>query len=70
MARFTRNRGSKRLRMRGRSGRFQRSTLANTFGLNAPVCPHCRRFNPTPIGEAPPERCHACGAEVAEGEWL
>ncbi len=69
MARFTRNRGSKHLRLRGRAGRFKKATLANTFGLNAPVCPHCRRFNPYSVGEPMPTECHNCGELVAEEEW-
>lgn len=70
MARFTRNRGEKRLRRRDAGARFQKATLENTFGLRAPVCPHCRGFNPIGVGEPVPERCKQCGKEVADSEWV
>jgi len=46
------------------NGRFRRATLENTFGITAPVCPSCRRFNPHAVNEPPPENCHACGAPL------
>lgn len=63
---FTRNRGSKRLRARHGNGRFARSTLANTFGSNALVCANCRRFNMVPVGGERPETCHACGEPLVD----
>ena len=57
-----------RRKSRDAAGRFRRATLANTFGLAAPVCPHCGRFNPHKIGEKPPENCHACGKPLKEKE--
>lgn len=66
----TRNRGQKLLRTRVASGRFTKSTLANTFGLHAPVCPHCRVFNPHQRGEPRPTSCQSCGKEVAHDEWV
>ena len=45
-------------------GRFRRATLENTFGLSAPTCPACGRFNPHGANEPPPENCHACGAPM------
>lgn len=47
------------------NGRFRRATLANTFGLEAPTCPKCGRFNPHEVGAPPPETCHACGAPMS-----
>jgi hypothetical protein len=35
----------RRFQTRRGNGRFQRNTLANTFGLHAPACPSCRSFN-------------------------
>lgn len=67
---ITHNRGQKRLRTRVASGKFTRSTLTNTFGLHAPVCPHCRGFNPHPVGEPQPSTCRQCGKDVAPEEWL
>lgn len=66
---LTRNRGQKRLRTRVASGKFTKGTLANTFGFHAPVCPHCRCFNPHSLGEPRPKSCHHCGKDVAEEEW-
>lgn len=59
---------SGRMYSRRSNGRFQRATLANTFGLSAPICPNpkCRRFNPHDIGEAAPTHCHACGTALGE----
>jgi hypothetical protein len=54
----------RRLYSRKSNGRFRRPTLENTFGISAPVCPECRRFNPHNVGESPPENCHACGAPM------
>jgi len=49
------------------NGRFIRNTLENTFGLSAPVCPNCRRFNPYRLGLEPkPTHCHACGHPLTE----
>ncbi len=67
---ITRNRGSKRLRTRVASGKFTKSTLANTFGIHAPVCPHCRSFNPHQRGEPRPTSCHNCKKDVAPDEWV
>jgi hypothetical protein len=55
----------RRLYSRQGNGRFRRATLENTFGITAPGCPSCRRFNPHAVGEPPPETCHACGAPMA-----
>lgn len=46
------------------NGRFTRNTMENTFGLHCEVCPvdTCRRLNPWTVGQAKPERCHACGS--------
>jgi hypothetical protein len=46
------------------NGRFRRATLENTFGVSAPICPECRRFNPHAVNEPEPEHCHACGAKL------
>lgn len=46
------------------NGRFQRNTLANTFGLHALVCPSCRSFNTHGVGEPAPARCHSCGVAL------
>ena len=46
------------------SGRYQRNTLENTFGLRTEVCPTCHGFNPHGTGEAPPARCCQCGASM------
>lgn len=54
----------RRLYSRHGNGRFRRATLENTFGLSAPTCPQCNRFNPHAVGEPPPETCHACGASM------
>lgn len=53
----------RRLYSRQSNGQFRRATLANTFGIEAPVCPNpeCNRFNPYRIGEPEPVNCHACG---------
>ena len=67
---ITRNRGSKRLRSRAGNGRFRRATVANTFGLRVPVCPHCRGCNPVAVGEEPPEACKQCGETVAAEAWV
>ena len=58
----------RRIYSRQSNGRFRRGTLENTFGLSAPVCPHCGRFNPHAIGEPVPETCHACGEPMREEE--
>ena len=55
--------GSRYLSRHG-NGRFRRATLENTFGISAPVCPSCRRFNAHGVDEPPPETCHACGASL------
>ena len=55
--------GSRYLSRHG-NGRFRRATLENTFGLSAPTCPSCGRFNPHAVNEPPPENCHACGASL------
>lgn len=57
------------VRSRQPNGRFRRATLANTFGLEAPVCPNeaCRRFNPHRVGEPDPTHCHACGTALQTG---
>ena len=52
---------SKRIPSRQRNGRYRRATLENTFGLKAPVCPHCRGLNPHGINEPAPEVCGQCG---------
>jgi hypothetical protein len=54
----------RRLYSRQGNGRFRRATLENTFGLSAPTCPACGRFNPHGVGEPAPETCHACGAPM------
>jgi uncharacterized protein (DUF983 family) len=55
----------RRLYSRKANGRFRRATLENTFGLSAPTCPQCGRFNTHGVNEPPPETCHACGAPMA-----
>ncbi len=55
----------RRFQARRGGGRFQRNTLENTFGLRTGICPSCNRFNPSSLGEAPPEVCHHCGAPLA-----
>ena len=55
--------GSRHLSRHG-NGRFRRATLENTFGLSAPTCPECSRFNPHAVNEPPAENCHACGAPM------
>jgi hypothetical protein len=67
---ITRNRGQKRLRLRVASGKFTGSTLANTFGLRAPVCPHCRSFNPHDVGSPQPTECQNCKKTIAPDEWV
>lgn len=47
------------------NGRWTKNTLANTFGMDAPVCPKCRAFNPYSLGEPKPEKCHACGEPLS-----
>lgn len=64
--RFTRNRGSKRLRARRGGGRFAKSTLSNTFGLTALVCAECRGFNTVPHGEKRPEVCRHCDKQLVD----
>jgi len=68
---LTRNRGSKRLRLRSRNGRFVKATVENTFGFTALVCPHCRGFNTVGRGEPIPEHCQHedCGKKVSAEEW-
>jgi hypothetical protein len=53
----------RRIPSRTSGGQFRRATLANTFGLAAPVCEDCRRLNPVPVGQPKPATCHACGSE-------
>ena len=47
------------------NGRYERATLANTFGLSVEVCPVCRIMNPHGVGEPKPAHCHDCGAILA-----
>jgi hypothetical protein len=56
----------KRSQSRRSNGRFQRNTLANTFGLKAPICSECNSFNPHGIGEPPPATCHNCGKPLVD----
>lgn len=58
----------KRLQSRRSNGRWQRNTLANTFGLSVEVCPTCRIFNPYAVGQPKPVTCHDCGAALGERE--
>lgn len=55
----------KRIQSRRPNGRWQRSTLENTFGLSANVCPDCGSFNPCRVGEPKPETCRECGRRLA-----
>lgn len=66
----SRNRGQKRIRTRVTNGRFSRSTLANTFGLHALVCPHCRGINLRNAGEPVPTACRHCTKNVGQHEWV
>jgi hypothetical protein len=52
----------RRFQARRGNGRFTRSTLANTFGLNVEICerPECRRMTSYALGEAKPSVCQAC----------
>jgi hypothetical protein len=54
-----------RFQARRGSGRFTRSTLENTFGLHAGICPACGSFNTSGVGEPRPDVCHHCGAALA-----
>jgi hypothetical protein len=54
----------RRIHSRSSNGRFRPATLANTFGMDAPVCPSCRRFNPYNLGDVKPTNCHACGSPL------
>jgi len=58
----------RRLYSRQTNGRFRRATLENTFGITAPVCPSCRRFNPHAVNGPAPTHCHACGAPLDQPE--
>lgn len=54
---------STRFQSRRTNGRFQKNTLANTFGLRAIICAACNSVNAWKFGEVVPTKCHACGAE-------
>lgn len=54
----------KRFQSRRGNGRFQRNTLANTFGLRAGICEECRRLNPSHIGDPVPLVCQHCGEKL------
>jgi len=56
---------SKRIPSRHRNGRYRKATLENTFGLTAPVCPHCGGLNPHGVNEPAPDVCGQCGQSMA-----
>lgn len=52
-------------RMQAREGsRWAKNTVERVFGLSAPVCPHCRSFNPHGTTEPAPDRCQKCQAPL------
>ncbi len=57
----------KRRQARSGGGRFVRNTPENTLGLHFGIHEKkqdgswCGAFNPSPVGQPRPERCHACG---------
>jgi ssDNA-binding Zn-finger/Zn-ribbon topoisomerase 1 len=57
---------NKRIIMRGRGGRFRRTTMAD-FGLATDPCPHCRAINPRALDEARPDTCPKCGESLRSG---
>lgn len=57
---------SGRMYSRRPNGRFQRATMANTFGLTIYVCKDCRRMNPVAVNAPKPDECHACGSSNLE----
>lgn len=58
----------KRFQARRANGRFQRSTLENTFGLRVLVCLDCRGMTSYGVREDPPRACGQCGGARFEGE--
>lgn len=50
------------MRKRRGNGRFERATVANTFGLKVVACASCRGFNTHVIGTSRPATCKHCGA--------
>lgn len=54
----------KRFQARRASGRFTRNTPENTFGLHIDQCGACGRLISYPVGDAPPDACHGCGAVI------
>ena len=59
----------KRYQSRRANGRFQKNTLANTFGLNVETCtnPDCRAITPWPVHKEKPTACQRCGATLKGG---
>lgn len=58
-----------RIKSRNPTGRFQRASLVNTFGLDVIFCPNplCGLGNPHGNSEPPPIACHACGQDLRRG---
>jgi hypothetical protein len=51
-----------RMQPRRNNGRYERATLANTFGLGNEVCDKCGQCHPYKKGtESPPIKCAGCG---------
>jgi hypothetical protein len=51
-----------RIQSRRGNGRFQKPTLANTFGLGNEICSACGQMHPFSLGVCrPPAECESCG---------